>query len=131
MLATLTGCLLFITSDRNSVTAFATCTTCDNNYSICEGNCHTDYNNCRINSPDSYCFPIFQSCRDGCLARMRAASALAVLIRAASAIPLAAEAVLSANWTAWTVVKSVLLMEVPPAARTINRVSKAAARERR
>lgn len=66
MLATLTGCLLFFTSDRNSVTAFATCTTCDTNYSICEGNCHTDYNNCRINNPDSYCLPILNSCRDGC-----------------------------------------------------------------
>ena len=64
------------------------------------------------------------------LARIPVASALAVLIRAASATLHVEEDVLSASWTAWTVVKTVLLMEVPPAARTINRVSKAAARER-
>lgn len=67
ILATLTGCLLFVTSDQKLEAALATCTSCDTNFSTCDSNCWTNHNICQNSStPSSTCWSNYQTCRDGC-----------------------------------------------------------------
>ena len=67
ILATLTGCLLFVISDQRRTTAATTCTTCDANYSNCESSCYSDYTIC-VNSGgvQAICFQNYEDCRDTC-----------------------------------------------------------------
>jgi len=61
ILMTLTGCLLFLDSDRQTVLAVTTCTTCDNNYSTCAANCLLQWEQC---SPQTE--PPCKADRDAC-----------------------------------------------------------------
>lgn len=57
ILATLTGCLLFVATDQKLVAAATDCTACDGNYNTCESGCGLEFNIC-VNSgnPASTCF---------------------------------------------------------------------------
>ena len=67
ILATLTGCLLFVSSDQKQAALLVTCTTCDTNFSTCDSNCWTEHNIC-MNSgiAAATCHANYQNCRDAC-----------------------------------------------------------------
>jgi len=60
-LGILVTALWFVTSPRTA-TAVGDCLVCDTNFGTCRNQCYTNYDQCIINNPESYCASIRNEC---------------------------------------------------------------------